>query len=181
MDGLTEQLEKFSLGNEETTLNQNTLILNMLDYDTLKELLKETMPPTKALEIAIHIEMGAQNHQRSIRTQTPTLNQQILSPTSKDAIATRTTSKNEKTSIADQLFLKTNNTPAIMLIVVSVEAIIIAKLALQRIGNVIIAKLWDILSKMSKTKKSQAEPSQRQQKTSIMLTQTRPKMITKNL
>ena len=36
----------------------------MLDYDTQKELLKETVSPIKAPEIAIHMEMAAQNQQK---------------------------------------------------------------------------------------------------------------------
>ena len=59
--GLIEQSEKCSLGDGETTLIWDTFILNISDYDTQKELLKETVSPTKALEIAIHLEMGAQN------------------------------------------------------------------------------------------------------------------------
>ena len=36
----------------------------MLDYDTQKELLKQMVSPTKALEIAIHMEIGAQNQRK---------------------------------------------------------------------------------------------------------------------
>ena len=37
----------------------------MLDYETQKELLKKTLSPTKALEITIRKEMGAQNQQKN--------------------------------------------------------------------------------------------------------------------
>ena len=36
----------------------------MLDYETQKELLKESVSPTKALEKSIHMEMGAQRQQK---------------------------------------------------------------------------------------------------------------------
>ena len=36
----------------------------MLEYDTQKELLKETVSPTKAPEIATLMEMGSQNQQK---------------------------------------------------------------------------------------------------------------------
>ena len=36
----------------------------MIDHQTQKELLKETVEPSKALEIAIQMEMGAQNQQK---------------------------------------------------------------------------------------------------------------------
>ena len=45
----------------------------MLDHETQKELLKETEEPPKALEIAIQMEMGAQNQQK--------LNQNLMSGT----------------------------------------------------------------------------------------------------
>ena len=37
---LIEQSENCSLGDEETTLNRDTFILNMLDYDTRKKFSK---------------------------------------------------------------------------------------------------------------------------------------------
>ena len=61
---LIEQAEKCSLGNEETTLIRDAFILNMRDNETQKELLKETVDSTKALEVAIQMEMGAQNQQK---------------------------------------------------------------------------------------------------------------------
>ena len=61
---LIEQAENCSLGDEETTLIRDTFILNTMYHDTQKELLKETVSPTKALEAAIKMEMGAQNQQK---------------------------------------------------------------------------------------------------------------------
>ena len=58
---LIEQVENYSLGDEETTLIKDTFILNMMDHDTQKQLLKEIFLPTKAIEVAIQLEMGAQN------------------------------------------------------------------------------------------------------------------------
>ena len=45
----------------------------MIDHETQKELLKETVEPSKALEIAIQMEMGAQNQQK--------INQNLMSVT----------------------------------------------------------------------------------------------------
>ena len=56
---LIEQAENCSLGVEETTST-----MNMLDYETQKELLKKTLSPTKALELTIRKKMGAQNQQK---------------------------------------------------------------------------------------------------------------------
>ena len=53
-----------SFGDEENTLIRDTFIFNMLDHDTQKELLKETVLPTKALKVAVQMEMGAQNQQK---------------------------------------------------------------------------------------------------------------------
>ena len=61
---LIELAENCNLGSEETTLIRDAFILNMLDHETQKELLKETVDPPKALEIAIQMEMGAQNQQK---------------------------------------------------------------------------------------------------------------------
>ena len=61
---LIELAENCNLGSEETTLIRDAFILNMLDRETQKELLKETVEPPKALEIAIQMEMGAQNQQK---------------------------------------------------------------------------------------------------------------------
>ena len=61
---LLELAENCTLGSEETTLDRDAFILNMIDHETQKELLKETVEPSKALEIAIQKEMGAQNQQK---------------------------------------------------------------------------------------------------------------------
>ena len=61
---LIEQDENCSLGSEEPTLIRDAFILNMIDHETQKELLKEIVEPSKALEIAIQMEMGAQNQQK---------------------------------------------------------------------------------------------------------------------
>ena len=70
---LIELAENCTLGSEETTLIRDAFILNMLDHETQKELLKETVEPPKALEIAIQMEMGAQNQQK--------INQNLMSGT----------------------------------------------------------------------------------------------------
>ena len=70
---LVEQAENCSLGCEETSLIRDAFILNMIDHETQKELLKETVETSKALEIAIQMEMGAQNQQK--------INQNLMSTT----------------------------------------------------------------------------------------------------
>ena len=64
---LIEQAENCSLGSNETTLIREAFILNMIDHETHKELLKETIEPSKAFEIAIQMEMGHKISTRSIR------------------------------------------------------------------------------------------------------------------
>ena len=66
LDGrLTEQAENCILWDEEYNSNCKIIfILNMQDHDTQRELLKETVLSIKALEGAIHIEMGSQNQQK---------------------------------------------------------------------------------------------------------------------
>ena len=61
---LVELAENCTLGSEETTLIRDAFILNMIDHGTQKKLLKETVEPSKALEIAIQMEMGAQNQHK---------------------------------------------------------------------------------------------------------------------
>ena len=70
---LIEQAENCNLGSEETTLIRDAFILNMMDHETQKELLKEKSEPSKAFEIAIQMEMGAQNQQK--------INQDLMSTT----------------------------------------------------------------------------------------------------
>ena len=61
---LIELAEICTLGSEETTLIHGAFILNMIDHDTQKELLKETVEPSKALKITIQIKKGAQNQHK---------------------------------------------------------------------------------------------------------------------
>ena len=61
---LIEPAKNCSPGCEETTLIRDAFILNMIDHETQKELLNEAVEPSKALEIAIQMEMGAQNQQK---------------------------------------------------------------------------------------------------------------------
>ena len=42
---LTEQATNCTLGDEETTIICDTFLLNMLDYEAQKELLKDTVTP----------------------------------------------------------------------------------------------------------------------------------------
>ena len=108
---LIELAEDCTLVSEETTLIRNAFLLNMLDHETQKELwqMKETVETTKALEIAIQMEMGAQNQQRK--------NQNLMSGTAsvnfiivtQYAIATRMDLQQNETSHATQLSLKIFN------------------------------------------------------------------------
>ena len=58
---LIEQAENCILGDEETTLIRNTFFLYMLDYETQKKLLRQTVSATKSLEIDSRMEMRALN------------------------------------------------------------------------------------------------------------------------
>ena len=65
--------ENCNLGGEETSLIRDAFLLNMIDHETQKELLKGTVEPSKALQIAIQMEMGPQNQQK--------INQNVMSGT----------------------------------------------------------------------------------------------------
>ena len=71
---LIDQAENCILGSEETSLIRDAFILNMIDHETQKELLKETVEPSKALKIAIQMEMGAQNQQKINQNLMPATN-----------------------------------------------------------------------------------------------------------
>ena len=87
---LIEPTENCSLGSEETTLNRDAFILNMIDHQTQKELLKETVDPSKALEIAIQMEMGAQNQQK--------INQNLMSFTNSVNVVNNYPTRNRNTN-----------------------------------------------------------------------------------
>ena len=76
---LIEQSENCSLGDEETTLIRDAFIINMQDQYTQRELLKESVSPSKTLELAIKKEMGAQNQQKINQTRTLRHNRLMLS------------------------------------------------------------------------------------------------------
>ena len=61
---LIERAENCLLGDEENTSIRDTFKLNMQDHDFQRKFLKETVSPIKAPEVAIHLEMGAQNQQK---------------------------------------------------------------------------------------------------------------------
>ena len=65
MDNLYNKREKGRMGGEDTTSILDSLNFNMLDHETQKDLLKDTVSLKKALEIANYIEMGAQINKRS--------------------------------------------------------------------------------------------------------------------
>ena len=72
----------------------------MQDHDTQRELLKETVSPTKALKVAKHMEMEAQNQQKINQNSNTTRNRLMLLTIFKDAIATRITNNLRKISLA---------------------------------------------------------------------------------
>ena len=89
----------------------------MLHHDTRKELLKKTVTPTKALENAIQMEMGAQNQQKIYQNLNIATNSVTLSTFSKPAIATRFTNQLVKISLGTHLYTKTTSTLAFVPIV----------------------------------------------------------------
>ena len=92
---LIEQAENCSPGSEEASLHRDAFILNMIDHETQKELLKETVEPLKALEIAIQMEMGAQNQRK--------INQNLMSTTNSVNVVNnyQTSNRNAKTQQRD--------------------------------------------------------------------------------
>ena len=71
---LIEQAKNCSLVSEETTLIRDAFILHMINHETQKEFLRETVETSKALEIAIQMEMGAQNQQKINQNLMPATN-----------------------------------------------------------------------------------------------------------
>ena len=96
------------------------------------QLLKETVSPTKALEIATLMEMGSQNKQNL--NQNPNTNAQSVKIVNKfqGPIAPRTTNCNENNSLAIHLSPKTINTPVFVVIVDKIRVNIFAKSAPKR-------------------------------------------------
>ena len=109
-----------------------------------KNLLKGQCPQQKLLRVQSTWRWGLKTNKRSIKTWIPTLNRYRSVTISKNAIATRITSSNENTSHATQLFPKTTNTLAFVLIVVSVGAINNVKFDPQTV-KAITVELRDIL------------------------------------
>ncbi|XP_075241628.1 AP-1 complex subunit gamma-1-like [Convolutriloba macropyga] len=107
-----EQAENCSLGSEETILIRDAFILNIIDHETQKELLKETVEASKALEIAIQMEMGAQNQQK--------INQNLMSTTNSVNVVNNYQTRNRNANAQQpneisrdtQLCPKTTNTAA---------------------------------------------------------------------
>ena len=62
----------------------------MIDHETQKELLKETVDPSKALVIAIQMEMGAQNQQK--------INQNLMSFTNSVNVVNNYQTRNRNTN-----------------------------------------------------------------------------------
>ena len=109
---LIELAENSTLGSVETTLIRDAFILNMIDHETQKELLKETVEPSKALEIAMQMQMGAQNQHKIIQNLMSSSNSVILLIITKYAIATRMPDKPSEISHDTQLYLRIINTQA---------------------------------------------------------------------
>ena len=58
---LKELTENCDFGNKEETLIRDVFITNLMDPEIQKELLKQTVEPRQALELAINMELGMQN------------------------------------------------------------------------------------------------------------------------
>ena len=141
---LIEQAENFSLGDDEPTLIREAFILNMKDHDTQLEMLKETVSSAKALELAKHMEMGAQSQQK-IHQDMNTTAQFLLSLNFKAAIATRITNNLVSVSLATKLFPRTTSMLDFALIVVNAGVITTVKFAPQMEKNAINMILLDNL------------------------------------
>ena len=58
---LKEMAENCDFENKEETLIREVLITNLMDPENQKELLKQTVEPRQALELAMNMELGMQN------------------------------------------------------------------------------------------------------------------------
>ena len=72
--------EKCDFKNKEETLTRDVFITNLIDPEIQKELLKQTVEPRQALELAINMELGMRN-QRQIQQ-----HNKILIPASVNAV-----------------------------------------------------------------------------------------------
>ena len=61
---LKELAENCDFQNKEETLIRNVFITNLMDPEIQKELLKQTVEPRQALELASNMELGMQNQQQ---------------------------------------------------------------------------------------------------------------------
>ena len=150
---LVEQGENCSLGDEETTLIRDTFILNMIDSDTQKELLKETVTHTKALGIDIHMDMGAQNMQK--------INQILNTNAQSVKVVNKFQGRLElPTTTGTQLSTKTSCTPSFAQIVVNAGVLITVKYAQRKARSVTLVELSGILCRKPKKPQSQASHPQ---------------------
>ena len=62
---LKELAENCDFENREEVVIRNKFIINMLDDDIRRELLRDTVDPESALSIAVNMELGHQNQQRT--------------------------------------------------------------------------------------------------------------------
>ena len=58
---LKERAENCDFENKEETLIRDVFITNLIDSEIQKELLKQTVEPRQALELAINMELGMRN------------------------------------------------------------------------------------------------------------------------
>ena len=58
---LKELVENCDFENKEETLIRNVFITNLIDPEIQKELLKQTVEPRQALDLAINMELGMRN------------------------------------------------------------------------------------------------------------------------
>ena len=142
-DRLIEQAKNCCLGSEETTFIRDAFTLNMIDHETQKELLKETVEPCNALEIAIQMEMGAQNQQKINQNLMPATNSvNVVNnylPRNRNANAQKTR-KLEGISHDIQLYTKTTNIVVSVPIAANGGVVITDEFAPQMGKSVIIAE-----------------------------------------
>ena len=101
---LKELAEKCDFENKEETLIRDEFITNLIDPEIQRELLKQTVEPRQALELAINMELGMQNQHQTQQ------HKKTLIPASVNAIQFPSYPRSANWSFSNN-FQKRNNRP----------------------------------------------------------------------
>ena len=140
---LIEEIENCSRGNEDTTLIRDTFNCNIRDNDTQKELHKEAVTPTKALQLTIHMEVGfkqqmGNSHIKKTKTQTLlTLSPLIEFKSLKIVLTTQTFINSDKISTGRKKPANKMNSPKTVTAADNVGTTTIDKITLRKAKTVL--------------------------------------------